>query len=102
MLSQAKASTPTFCSVWVLAAWLISGLCSVVHAEGGQPDTTGNALKTDRILFLDAVRIGNRIITVGERGKIFFSDDTGASWREVSTPALGFRAPEQARTVQNA
>ena len=58
-----------------------------MHAEGGQPDTTDNTLKTDRILFLDAVRIGNRIITVGERGKIFFSDDTGASWHEVSTPA---------------
>ena len=73
-------------SVWVLAAWLISGLCPV-HAEEGMPETTGNALKTDRILFLDAVRIGNRIITVGERGKIFLSDDIGASWREVPAPA---------------
>ena len=86
MLSQGKWSAPTLLSVWVLAAWLISGLCSV-HAQGKSPDTTGNTLKTDRILFLDAVRIGNRTVTVGERGKIFLSDDTGASWREVPTPA---------------
>ncbi len=73
-------------SVCVLAAWLIFGVFSA-YAGGGRPDTSAGALKTDRILFLDAVGIGNRIITVGERGKIFLSDDSGTSWREAPTPA---------------
>ncbi len=82
---NSRSSHILWCA-WVLVVWLISGLCSV-QAEGGQPGTSAGALKTDRILFLDAVRIGDRTITVGERGKIFLSDDNGESWREAPTPA---------------
>lgn len=85
-MSQEKASIRALLSAGVFAAWLIFGLC-LVYAEGGQPVTTSDALKTDRILFLDATHIGDRTVTVGERGKIFFSDDAGASWREADTPA---------------
>lgn len=37
-------------------------------------------------LFTSAARAGNRLVAVGERGRIILSDDNGVSWRQVETP----------------
>lgn len=37
-------------------------------------------------LFIDIQRIGNRLIAVGERGNIIYSDDLGKNWSEASVP----------------
>ncbi|HUI99259.1 MAG TPA: YCF48-related protein [Usitatibacter sp.] len=39
-----------------------------------------------RLLLVDAVRAGERIVAVGDQGWILLSDDEGASWRRASAP----------------
>lgn len=40
----------------------------------------------ERLLLIDAVRLGNRVVAVGDRGYIVYSDDNGASWKRAKTP----------------
>lgn len=40
-----------------------------------------------RLLLTDSARFGNRIIAVGDRGYIVFSDSNGESWERAKTPA---------------
>ncbi len=37
-------------------------------------------------VLLDVVKAGNRLVAVGERGHIIFSDDNGQSWRQAAVP----------------
>ncbi len=37
-------------------------------------------------LFTSVARAGNRMVAVGERGRIILSDDNGATWRQIQTP----------------
>ncbi len=37
-------------------------------------------------LFTSVARAGNRLVAVGERGRIIVSDDNGGSWRQIETP----------------
>lgn len=39
-----------------------------------------------RLLLVDAERLGNRIVAVGDRGYIVASDDGGTSWKRSKTP----------------
>jgi len=39
-----------------------------------------------RLLLLDAARMGNRVVAVGDRGYIVLSDDNGESWRRAKSP----------------
>jgi photosystem II stability/assembly factor-like uncharacterized protein len=48
------------------------------------PETT---VRPETLLLLDAAQAGTRLITAGERGYIFISDDQGDSWRQARTPA---------------
>ncbi len=40
-----------------------------------------------RLLLVDAKRIGDRIVAVGDRGYIVISDDRGKTWRRAKAPA---------------
>lgn len=40
----------------------------------------------ERSLFIDIQKIGARLISVGERGSIAFSDDEGESWQQADVP----------------
>ncbi|MEI6737971.1 MAG: YCF48-related protein [Pseudomonadota bacterium] len=40
-----------------------------------------------RMLLTDATRAGNRIVAVGDRGYVVFSDNNGESWERAKTPA---------------
>jgi photosystem II stability/assembly factor-like uncharacterized protein len=40
-----------------------------------------------RLLLVDAQRLGNRIVAVGDRGYIVYSDDGGVSWKRAKSPA---------------
>jgi photosystem II stability/assembly factor-like uncharacterized protein len=40
-----------------------------------------------RLLLTDAERFGQRIVAVGDRGYIIYSDDQGRSWKRAETPA---------------
>ena len=50
------------------------------------PVFPATGLRIDSVLLLDAVRAGNRLVTAGERGRIFLSDDEGATWRPAVSP----------------
>jgi photosystem II stability/assembly factor-like uncharacterized protein len=39
-----------------------------------------------RLLLTDAARIGNRVVAVGDRGYIVYSDNNGDSWQRAKTP----------------
>lgn len=41
----------------------------------------------ERLLLTDAVRIGNRVVAVGARGYIVYSDSNGDSWSRAKAPA---------------
>jgi photosystem II stability/assembly factor-like uncharacterized protein len=40
-----------------------------------------------RLLLLDAARVGSRLVAVGDRGAIVLSDDDGKTWRAAQAPA---------------
>ena len=46
-----------------------------------------SATTMQRLLLADAVHLGSRIVAVGDRGYIVFSDDQGQSWKRARTPA---------------
>jgi photosystem II stability/assembly factor-like uncharacterized protein len=39
-----------------------------------------------RLLLVDAERLGNRLVAAGDRGYIVFSDDAGATWKRAQAP----------------
>ncbi|MEQ1517628.1 MAG: hypothetical protein ABL931_14185 [Usitatibacteraceae bacterium] len=39
-----------------------------------------------RLLLIDGARIGNRVVAVGDRGYIVYSDSNGESWQRAKTP----------------
>ncbi|MFH0728064.1 MAG: YCF48-related protein [Pseudomonadota bacterium] len=59
--------------------------------SGGVPDSLERSSavcrNAERSVLLDVARAGNRLIAVGERGIIIWSDDTGKSWRQAEVPA---------------
>ncbi len=50
------------------------------------PVFPATGLRIDTVLLLDAARAGKRLVTAGERGRIFLSDDEGATWRAAVSP----------------
>lgn len=74
---------------WARAAcvWLGAGFMAVpfVHAEGEDAAPTRGKtvveIRTDRIILIDIVRAGDRLIAVGERGFAMLSDDAGKTWK---------------------
>ncbi|MGB5103686.1 MAG: YCF48-related protein [Steroidobacteraceae bacterium] len=79
---------------WARAAcvWLGAGLMAVpfAHAEGEDAaparGKTVVEIRTDRIILVDIVRTGDRLVAVGERGFAMLSDDAGKTWRARETP----------------
>ena len=39
-----------------------------------------------RLLLTDGTRVGDRVVAVGDRGYIVYSDNNGASWQRAKTP----------------
>ncbi len=50
------------------------------------PQSALASIKAHRSLLLDAARAGKRLVAVGERGHIIFSDDEGGTWQQASSP----------------
>lgn len=73
--------------VGILAA---SALVSVAHAQINPAvmPTSGPLTKQtmSRLLLTDGARIGNRVVAVGDRGYIVYSDSNGESWQRATTP----------------
>lgn len=66
----------------------VFALSAAVFAFSERPDPPMPPTRVDigHVLMLDVQRAGSRLISVGERGRIFVSDDGGANWRAAASP----------------
>lgn len=55
------------------------------HAAASEPRPAFQARLADRALVLDIVRAGDRLVAVGERGHVLYSDD-GRDWVQAEVP----------------
>jgi len=77
-------------------AFAASLLIAAAAAAGESPGTAAAilpdsgplpAVTMERLLLIDAKRLGGRIVAVGDRGYIVISDDEGRTWRRARSPA---------------
>lgn len=61
---------------------------AALFAFSERPDPPMPSTRVDigHLLMLDVQPAGDRLVSVGERGRIFVSDDAGASWRAAVSP----------------
>jgi len=69
------------------AAALCCGLALAASAKEILPESGPVGDTARRLLLIDAVNLGNRIVAVGDRGYILYSDDAGRSWNRAKSPA---------------
>ncbi|MDQ3027535.1 MAG: YCF48-related protein [Pseudomonadota bacterium] len=67
--------------------------CGVITAAWAAPDPANlpesgplGATTLQRLLLVDAERFGSRIVAVGDRGYIVYSDDQGKGWKRAKAP----------------
>src|SRR5690606_11985141 len=66
-------------------SWL--GVAAPTYAMDDVLNTPSMATqKAAQTLLLDVVRAGNRLVAVGQRGHIVYSDDEGQTWHQGSVP----------------
>jgi photosystem II stability/assembly factor-like uncharacterized protein len=78
-------------TTWFRAGAVATTACGIAFAATVAVEVlpaTGplRATTMQRLLIVDAERLGNRIVAVGDRGYIVFSDDGGTSWKRARTP----------------
>ena len=61
---------------------MIGAAVALAHTAAANPDLPA------RSLLLDACRVGQAVVAVGERGYVVRSEDSGRSWTPGSTPTL--------------
>lgn len=74
---------------WIRSAgWLVCMAVApwpAMSASGERPAPVV-AIKPDRIILLDIDKTGDRLVAVGERGFLLYSDDEGDTWTARPTP----------------
>ena len=77
-------------SVLAVAGAGVGGVSFEAHAQINPAvmPTSGPLSKQtmSRLLLTDAARVGNRVVAVGDRGYIVYSDSNGESWQRATTP----------------
>jgi len=98
-----RRSTST--QVVLAALWLST---SAVWAAGAVDALDQPAVACRRPVLLDVTTAGSRVIAVGERGVVVFSDDGGQTWQQAKVPtsvsltAVQFPTPKQGWAVGHA
>ncbi|MBA3030578.1 MAG: hypothetical protein FP816_17440 [Desulfobacteraceae bacterium] len=88
-LGRLKEACPLrgFGLIWLL---LLVFVPHSIHAEYADNDLlTHPAVQSEKVtdsLLLDIEKAGKRLVVVGERGHILYSDDNGVSWQQVHCP----------------
>lgn len=65
--------------------WLVVSICLSLVTGHWSPAIGFSHLAATSLL-LDGAAAGSRLIVVGERGHVLFSDDSGATWTQAQTP----------------
>jgi photosystem II stability/assembly factor-like uncharacterized protein len=65
--------------------------CGLFFATAGAakeilPDAGPVGATAKRMLMIDGVNVGNRIVVVGDRGYVLYTDDAGATWNRAKAP----------------
>ncbi len=64
---------------------LVVGLTTLfTFSPKTEPEQAKVALRSDRVQINGLLSLGTRVVAVGERGSILFSDDQGVSWQQAS------------------
>ena len=78
------------CGRGIIAGLLISAGVSAAFAQinpAVMPASGPISTQTmSRLLLTDATRVGDRVVAVGDRGYIVYSDNNGESWQRAKTP----------------
>lgn len=64
---------------------LALSMAAAVQAAGPQPAI--NSVRASKSLLLDVAVAGKRLVAVGERGHVVYSDDGGQTWAQASVPS---------------
>ena len=66
----------------------VLSLGNIAQAEWQDPLNTPamKTLKAPYSMLLDVVEAGNRLVAVGDRGHVIYSDDDGRSWTQANVP----------------
>jgi photosystem II stability/assembly factor-like uncharacterized protein len=75
-------------------------LCAA-QAKEILPETGPIGETARRVLLTDAVHLGNRIVAVGDRGYILYSDDQGTHWSRAKSPAAPLLTAVQFHDAKN-
>jgi photosystem II stability/assembly factor-like uncharacterized protein len=71
----------------LIACTLVLGtFCATAFAEVLPETGPLSKQSMDRLLLIDAERIGDRVVAVGDRGYIVYSTDNGESWKRAKAP----------------
>lgn len=68
-------------AVGFLFTLFVLAMAAIAFSERSDPPMPPTEVRIEHMLMLDAVIVEDRIVTVGERGRIFVSDDGGREWR---------------------
>lgn len=72
----------------LIATFAFTSLQSQAQWQDPLQTPAMKTLKAPHSLLLDVVSAGDRLVAVGERGHIIFSDDDGFSWSQASVPVI--------------
>jgi photosystem II stability/assembly factor-like uncharacterized protein len=80
----ARLAVTLFCGS---ALWSVQGMAAAQSVTAVLPATGPLSAKTmSRLLLTDGARMGHRVVAVGDRGYIVWSDSNGESWERAQTP----------------
>lgn len=65
---------------------MAAALCLLSHPAWSAPDYAMQMDKAATSMLLDIAKAGDRLVAVGERGHILYSDDKGESWVQAAVP----------------
>ncbi|MGQ0834279.1 MAG: WD40/YVTN/BNR-like repeat-containing protein, partial [Gammaproteobacteria bacterium] len=71
--------------VTAAAVLLVLGASSAAQAPKPEDPPAERAPLASKSLLLDITRAGERFVTVGERGHVLYSDDSGGSWTQADS-----------------
>ncbi|MFG0412705.1 WD40/YVTN/BNR-like repeat-containing protein [Pseudomonas sp. zjy_8] len=82
--------TPARRGAWPWAASAMLALALGVWADSAQAaaadEYSTESAKASQSLLIDATHAGKRLVVVGDRGHILFSDDQGSTWTQARVP----------------
>lgn len=73
-------------AIGILFTVFVAAVVVYSFAPRHGPALPATTIAITQTLALDVQRVGSRLVSVGERGRIFVSDDDGANWKGVASP----------------